>query len=209
MNPKDKQADANRRADTRADTSKEMKEIQDSQASLVDALESIRGLLEQSETKLSAARKSLSASSPKTSSTLPQKNEPVVPILDDIVITESSETEHRKTVSTDDVLPLFADLQSHGETDMEMETPSEIKFGVADEVDDIPVMTDIPVVDQVAAEISEPCREELIEAIHTLRLELDDQLNYMMAKAMAELEIELRKTIDEKLTSLTSLIENK
>ncbi|MDH5571844.1 MAG: hypothetical protein OEY89_08770, partial [Gammaproteobacteria bacterium] len=46
--------------DKKIDTNKEMQEMQDSQASLVNALESIKNLLAQSESKLSLARESLS-----------------------------------------------------------------------------------------------------------------------------------------------------
>ncbi|NOZ37084.1 MAG: hypothetical protein GXP11_03255, partial [Gammaproteobacteria bacterium] len=46
----------------RIDKEKELREMHDSQASLVNALESIHTLLEESETKLSAARESLAGS---------------------------------------------------------------------------------------------------------------------------------------------------
>ncbi|MCW9023197.1 MAG: hypothetical protein OQK73_00810 [Gammaproteobacteria bacterium] len=197
------------------ETNKEMKEIQDSQASLVNALESIRGLLEKSETKLSAARESLSAT-PSKSSTIKRpiqaknNDEPIVPVLDDVVIPEEhnaginldpdTEVPETSALTEPDMLPLFADLH-------------------ADVGADIPVVTDIPVINEAVADesitaqpitdISEPCREELIEAINTIRLELDDQLNYMMAKSMAALEVELRDVVDKKLTALTELIEKK
>ena len=56
---------------------------------LLDALESIKGLLEQSESKLSAARESLQKAKPQANppgSVRPSvSKEPVVPVLDDVV----------------------------------------------------------------------------------------------------------------------------
>jgi hypothetical protein len=61
---------------------------------LLHALESIKSLLEQSETKLTAARESISRANQPRKDTMPAKeknNEPVVPILDDIVEPENYE----------------------------------------------------------------------------------------------------------------------
>jgi len=61
---------------------------------LLNALENIKSLLEQSETKLTAARESISRANQPRKSSMPAKeknNEPVVPILDDIVEPENYE----------------------------------------------------------------------------------------------------------------------
>jgi hypothetical protein len=201
------------------ETNKEMKEIQDSKASLVNALESIRGLLEKSETKLSAARESLSATPGKSASIKPAQtksnDEPIVPVLDDVVIPEESDTDINIDIETNtdpevqetsaltepDMLPLFADLHADVGADIPV-----VDEAVTDEPDESIADT---IADKPITDMSEAHREELTEAINTLRLELDDQLNYMMAKTMATLELELREVVDKKLTTLTELIEKK
>jgi len=74
---------------------------------LLNALESIKSLLEQSETKLTAARESISRANQPRKDAMPAKqknNEPVVPILDDIVEPENYE------------LPLESEEQEVAET---------------------------------------------------------------------------------------------
>jgi len=166
------------------DKEKELKEMHDSQASLVNALESIHTLLEESETKLSAARESLAGSridnqkhyNPKNSK--PQ-SEPAlqpetgsgsldedvaVPILEDIVVPGAEQ----------EPLPLFAE----DETAIEE-----------------------------AVEISAERKQEFINRLEAIQIEMDDYLNEMLVRCMAGIELDLKETLSRKLQELRDIIE--
>lgn len=175
----------------RIDKEKELKEMHESQASLVNALESIHTLLEESETKLSAARESLegsridnqkhynlSQSKPLTKSQLkpkmgvsrPAEADVTVPILEDIVVPG---TKH-------DPLPF-----SH-----ETEIDAELKFTI-DEI----------------AEISIARRQTFIDKIEAIQVEMDDYINEALVQCMASIELDLKETLSQKLQELRDIIE--
>lgn len=175
------------------DKEKELREMHDSQASLVNALESIHTLLEKSETKLSAARKNLAGSridnhkhyrpsqttplskrqptpaplpTIKKDSGTSDKEESAVPILDDIVIPGSRQEP-----------PLLFDK-------VEIDTS----------------ITDIP-------EISDACRQAFIDKLDHIQIEMDDYLNEVLVRCMASIELELKETLSQKLQDLRSIID--
>jgi len=175
----------------RIDKEKELREMHDSQASLVNALESIHTLLEESETKLNAARENLAgsradnrkhhkpgqskprseplpeASLPaKTDSSKPPQKELTVPILEDIVVPGRQQ----------EPLPLFNEAEINT-------TTAEI------------------------AEISEARRQEFTDRLAAIQIEMDDYLNEMLVRCMAGIELELKETLSGKLQELRDIIE--
>jgi len=169
----------------RIDKEKELKEMHESQASLVNALESIHTLLEESETKLSAARESLAGSridnqkhyNPKGAkpSSEPTLNPELdsgnlddeniaVPILEDIVVPGAEQ----------EPLPLFAETQTAIED---------------------------------AVEISAERKQEFINRLEAIQVEMDDYLNEMLVRCMAGIELDLKETLSKKLQELRDIIE--
>ena len=169
----------------RIDKEKELKEMHDSQASLVNALESIHTLLEESETKLSAARESLAGSridnqkhyNPKGAKPLSEPSleykvdhdnlndeDFAVPILDDIVVPGAEQ----------EPLPLFAEDETAVEE---------------------------------AVEISDERKQEFINRLEAIQIEMDDYLNEMLARCMAGIELDLKETLSKKLQELRDIIE--
>lgn len=169
----------------RIDKEKELREMHDSQASLVNALESIHTLLEESETKLSAARESLAGSridnqkhyNPKDAKPLSEPSREykvdhdnlndedfAVPILDDIVVPGVEQ----------EPLPLFA------------EDETAIKEAV---------------------EISAERKQEFINRLEAIQIEMDDYLNEMLVRCMAGIELDLKETLSRKLQELRDIIE--
>ncbi len=165
--------------------------MHDSQASLVNALESIHTLLEESETKLSAARESLagsrldnqkhykpsqtaspekpgSESSPpgKTDSSEAHAEELAVPLLEDIVVPGKLQ----------EALPLFDEA--------EIDTPT-----------------------AAVIEISDARKQEFVDRLEAIQLEMDDYLNEILVRCMAGIELELKETLAQKLQELRNIIE--
>ena len=86
---------------------------------LLEALESIKGLLEKSEGKLSAARESLAKAKssnrpPPDKPRIPVSNEPVVPVLDEVVAT--LETTEEDIPVLDEAIPVFDESATLAET---------------------------------------------------------------------------------------------
>ncbi len=169
----------------RIDKEKELREMHDSQASLVNALESIHTLLEESETKLSAARESLAGSridnqkhynpkgaKPRSEPALQPEidsgsldNEDIaVPILEDIVVPGAEQ----------EPLPLFAEDETAVEE---------------------------------AVEISAERKQEFISKLEAIQIEMDDYLNEMLVRCMAGIELDLKETLSRKLQELRDIIE--
>ncbi|HEB57447.1 MAG TPA: hypothetical protein ENI98_14325 [Gammaproteobacteria bacterium] len=173
----------------RIDKEKELREMHDSQASLVNALESIHTLLEESETKLSAARESLAGSridnqkhykpgqaeplseadsilTVQTNSGNADDEELAVPILEDIVVPGIQQ----------EPLPLFDEAEINT-------TTAEI------------------------AEISDARKQEFIDRVEAIQIEMDDYLNEILVRCMAGIELELKETLAQKLQELRNIIE--
>lgn len=90
--------------------------VNDSNASLVTALESIKGLLEQSEVKLSAARQSIQEAAPPAA---PPADEEI-PVLDDIVVPDNINRggDDGQQIDREALLALLEDMQHKLEKSM-------------------------------------------------------------------------------------------
>lgn len=152
---------------------------------LLDALESIKGLLEQSESKLSAARESLQKAKPQTIKpgiVRPSvSNEPVVPVLDDVVITLDEEHD-------EDELPLLED--------------------------DVPVLDDLMEAEPVNAPPSAAptpsagySTEEVLIYIDKLQQQLEKQLRNTLMRTVVNIEAEIKKTLTEQIQQLKDEID--
>ena len=160
---------------------------------LVGALESIRGLLEKSETKLSAARESLKkAKSPpppvrqpptKKYKKPPISNEPVVPVLDDIVLEGSAEINE----------PAFED-----EATM-MDIPSL----------DLKDVVSTPVVTPPPQAPSGHSTEEVLGYIDKIESSLEKRVHDVLLDTLVKVEMEVKHTIEEELEILRKMITEK
>lgn len=146
---------------------------------LLNALESIKGLLEKSESKLSAARESLKkAKTPdiKQGITRPSvSSEPVVPVLDDVVETIVDTTEDEDDPLLDDIPVLENSLE------LEDETPTE------------------------PPEVLQPpghSTEEVLAYIDQLQIQLENELRNSLMHAVVEIETEINKTLNEEIQKL-------
>lgn len=153
---------------------------------LLNALESIKGLLEQSETKLTAARESINrANEPgnfKTSRSRPD-NDPVVPVLDDIVEPDPS--------------PAAAEQLEIPEVSNEAEpinaTPSAEK-------------------QEEAITMSSPNRSDsdtMLEFLDHLQASLEKEVRNTLMRTVVNIEKEVKKTIAEQLDTIREQIRNK
>ncbi len=180
----------------RIDKEKELREMHDSQASLVNALESIHTLLEKSETKLSAARESLAGSridnqkhynpsQSKPRSESPPELRPESPL--------TAETDSSKSVQEALAVPILEDIV----------VPGIIQQEPLAQFNDAEINTTTA----ASVEISEARRQEFIDKLDAIQIEMDDYLNEMLVRCMANIELELKKTLAEKLQELRDIIE--
>lgn len=146
---------------------------------LLDALESIKGLLEKSESKLSAARASLQKAKPQNN---PQgivrpsvSSEPVVPVLDDVVTSLAEDLDEED-------LPLLDD--------------------------DVPVLDSVlepepPVLEpERASEASGYSEDELHAYIDNLQQRLEKELRNTLMRTVVNIEAEIKKTLAEQIQKL-------
>ncbi len=146
---------------------------------LLNALESIKGLLEKSESKLSAARESLKkAKTPdiKQGITRPSvSSEPVVPVLDDIVDTIFETTEDEEAPLLDDVPVLESVLEP--EEEIQAEPPESLQpLGHS--------------------------TDEVLAYIDQLQLQLENELSISLMRAVVDIETEIKKTLNEEIQKL-------
>jgi len=160
---------------------------------LVGALESIRGLLEKSETKLSAARESLEkAKSTPFSERTPAKkykkppisNEPVVPVLDDVVLEGSP---NQDEISFDEDATMM-DIPSLG----------------LDDVISTPVGTP-----SFPAPPSGHTTEEVLEYIDNIESLIDKRVHDALLNKLVEIEIDIKHAIEEELNDIRKMINKK
>ncbi len=155
--------------------------MHDSQASLVNALQSIHTLLEESETKLNAAKESLAGSrienqkhhTPSQAKTLsdPLPDSPLTPKAD-------SGKSYEKGLA----VPILEDI---------------VLPGIQQEP--------LPLLDETG--ISDSRRQEFIDKLEAIQIEMDDYLNEMLVRCMAGIELELKETLSRKFKELQEIIE--
>ena len=146
---------------------------------LLDALESIKGLLEKSESKLSAARESLKKAKPQNNQqgiVRPSvSSEPVVPVLDDVVTTLAEELDEEELPLLDDDVPVL-------ESVLEPE-PAVLKAEV----------------DPEATGYSE---DEILAYIDSLQQQLEKELRNTLMRTVVNIEAEIKKTLAEQIQKL-------
>jgi hypothetical protein len=153
---------------------------------LLDALESIKGLLEKSESKLSAARESLQKAKPQVgqqgTARPAASNEPVVPVLDDVVSTLPVELD-------EDGLPLLDDEVPVLESFLDMEEPAAIP-------DEVPL-----------SQPTDYSTDELLTYIDKLQQQLEKELRNTLMRTVVNIETELKKALAEQIQKLKDEVE--
>ena len=144
---------------------------------LLDALESIKGLLEKSESKLSAARESLQKAKPQNNQhgiVRPSvSSEPVVPVLDDVVTSLAKDLDEEDLPLLDDDVPVLENV-------LEPETTSQATGYSAD---------------------------ELHAYIDSLQRRLEKELRNTLMRTVVNIEAEIKKTLAEQIQKLKDEIE--
>ena len=149
---------------------------------LLNALESIKGLLEQSENKLSAARESLKkAKSPEISQSIVRpsvSSEPVVPVLDD-VIEMSADAEEEESSQLDEVPELQSILEPETIPSPEpLEEPQPVGHSA----------------------------DEVLIYLEQLHEQLEQELTDSLMRTVDELKAEIKKTLNEEFQKLKEQI---
>ena len=146
---------------------------------LLDALESIKGLLEKSESKLSAARESLKKAKPQNNQqgiVRPSvSSEPVVPVLDDVVTSLAEELDEEELPLLDDDVPVLESVLEPEPTIPETE------------------------VDSQAPGYSE---DEILAYIDGLQQQLEKELRNTLMRTVVNIEAEIKKTLAEQIQKL-------
>lgn len=153
---------------------------------LLHALESIKGLLEQSESKLSAARESLQKAKPQKiqqSIVRPSvSSEPVVPVLDDVVTRLANDT-------AEENLPLLED-----------DVPVLDNFLDAEEPAIIPETAPLP-------QPTGYSTDEVQAYIDQLQRQLEKELRNSLMRTVVNIETEIKRTLTEQIQKLKDEIE--
>lgn len=153
---------------------------------LLNALESIKGLLEQSETKLTAARDSIHrANEPADSKTARSRpdSDPVVPVLDDIV--------------EPDAYPPAAE---------QMEIPE-----ITDEAEPFHTAPS-PDKQEEPVTMSSPNQSDsdtMLEFLDHLQVSLEKEVRNTLMRTVVNIEKEVKKTITEQLDTIRKQIRDK
>ena len=146
---------------------------------LLDALESIKGLLEKSESKLSAARESLKKAKPQNNQqgiVRPSvSSEPVVPVLDDVVTTLAEELDEEELPLLDDDVPV-------------LESVLEPKPAVRKA--------------EVDSEATGYSEDEILAYIDSLQQQLEKELRNTLMRTVVNIEAEIKKTLAEQIQKL-------
>ena len=146
---------------------------------LLNALESIKGLLEKSESKLSAARESLKKA--KSADIKPAiirpsvSSDPVVPVLDDIVETSTDTTDGEEPLLFDD-LPVLENYLEPEETTLA-------------EPQEVPQPTGYST-------------DEVLAYIDQLHLQLEKELSDSLMHTVVVIEAEIKETLDKEIQKL-------
>ncbi len=176
------------------DKEKELREMNESQASLVNALESIHTLLEESENKLSAARESLAGSRidnqkhyrPRLGELHPK------PLSKSFLMNELNTDDHSNNADEDEFsVPVLEDIVVASSKPESRPLFDKIKNSIA----------------EPPVEISDARKQEFIDRVEAIQLEMDDYLNEMLVRCMAGIELDLKETLSRKLQDLRDIIE--
>ncbi len=168
--------------------------IEKDQDDLMSTLESIRGLLEQSEGKLNAARESISLANTQTqkssasisSSMEIEMDEEIVPILDDIVEAEASSDSLMDIPELDSIFTL-------SENEAELDTN--------------PAQTDSAEIKKDDSELAMLTQKNLLlDALDNLQLDLEESLRETLMKTMVTLEKELKDRISNRIEQIKTEI---
>lgn len=165
--------------------------IEKDQDDLMSTLESIRGLLEQSEGKLNAARKSISLANTQTqkssasmSSAEIKIDDEIVPILDNIVDAEPSLNSLSDIPELDSIF-----TPADNESSLEIE-----QINIDSEAAEIKSNTsDISALTQ---------KNRLIDALDNLQLDLEESLRETLMKTMVKLEKDLKDRISDRIEQI-------
>lgn len=166
--------------------------IEKDQDELMSTLESIRGLLAQSEGKLNAARESISLANTQTqnsSASISSRDEEIVPILDNIVDTEASSN---SLGSIPDLNHIFKTSHIESEIEVGDVTP----FPIQNQTENQPV-PDLATLTQ---------KNLLIDALDNLQLDLEQSLRETLMKTMVTLEKDLKDRISKKIKEIKAEI---
>jgi hypothetical protein len=151
---------------------------------LLDALESIKGLLEKSESKLSAARESLQKAKPQNNQhgiVRPSvSSEPVVPVLDDVVTSLAEDLDEEDLPLLDDDVPVLESVLEPEPPVLEPETASQATGYSAD---------------------------EFHAYIDSLQRRLQKELRNTLMRTVVNIEAEIKKTLAEQIQKLKDEIE--
>jgi hypothetical protein len=152
---------------------------------LLDALESIRGLLEKSESKLSAARESLQKANPQNNQqgiVRPSvSSEPVVPVLDDVVASPADDLDEEDLPLLDDDVPVLDSILEPEPTAAPEPAPLPPPTGYS--------------ADEVQAYIDK------------LQQQLEKELRNTLMRTVVNIETEIKKTLAEQIQTLKDEIE--
>ncbi len=181
-------------------TKKKDKESPENQE-LVNALESIRGLLEKSESKLSAARESLRKAKPPSNhifrTTASQSSEPVVPVLDEVIPLEDSDfvfdPDNLDVDLSDTAIPelpleeVALDTDGHREEDDEETEPTSTNLQQP---------LDLPPPDSGIDEV------ELNVLLDDFKADLEKQLHETILQTMIQIEMDIKEAMESELDKL-------
>ena len=148
---------------------------------LLDALESIKGLLEQSESKLSAARESLQKAKTESIVRPTVSSEPVLPVLDDVVLSPTEDLDEEDLPLLDDDVPVLDSIL-------------ESEPAAAPEPAPLPQPTGYSV-------------DEVQAYIDNLQRQLEKELRNSLMRTVVNIETEIKKTLAEQIQKLKDEIE--
>ncbi len=165
--------------------------MHDSQASLVNALESIHTLLEESETKLNAARETLAGSRIENQKHYTPRHDKILsppPLESPLTPNINSGKPYEKELA----VPLLEDI---------------VVPGIQQEPLPLLDKAEINATTEAIAEISDTRKQAFINRLETIQIEMDDYLNEMLVRCMAGIELELKETLSRKFEELRDIIE--
>ena len=206
------------------------KTIDENQDNLMSTLESIRSLLAQNESKLTAARESISIANTKTkndsSALLHMRSgttdEEIVPILDDIVEPNTSSASHDNIPELDSFLG--SPEESNAEEIQLKENIPEIQIQneqiKPEDIQLEEINMDIQVQENATGQAFETnelknkpdltsltAKNRLIDSLDELQLDLEESLRQTLMRAMVTLEKDLKERIRNKVKEIKAEID--